>query len=100
MEGIRHLTGGSWFLVPGRRRPFVRTGVRPAVPSSRPASVRRPRVPCPVVSSSMLRLPVILIVAVASAAGFVGAQQAPRLLPLEGNLSPVHDPVLIKDKQT
>jgi len=48
----------------------------------------------------MLRLPVILIVAVASAAGFVGAQQAPRLLPLEGNLSPVHDPVLIKDKQT
>jgi arabinan endo-1,5-alpha-L-arabinosidase len=36
----------------------------------------------------------------AGAAALLGAQQAPRLLPLEGNLNPVHDPVIAKDGNT
>lgn len=41
----------------------------------------------------------VLVIAMASAAGVAGAQQAPRMLPLEGDISPVHDPVLAKHEQ-
>lgn len=37
-----------------------------------------------------------LVVTLASASALVGAQQAPRMLPVEGNVSPVHDPVLAR----
>lgn len=37
-----------------------------------------------------------LVVALASVAAVLGAQQSPRMLPVEGDISPVHDPVLAK----
>jgi arabinan endo-1,5-alpha-L-arabinosidase len=44
----------------------------------------------------MARWRSLVVVAVASIASLAGAQLAPRMLPVEGNVSPVHDPVLAR----
>jgi beta-xylosidase len=46
----------------------------------------------------MSRWRVTLTVVLASVAAAIGAQQAPRMLPVEGNVSPVHDPVLARHR--
>src|SRR6187401_1117708 len=43
---------------------------------------------------------IAIIGVLAASAAVVGAQQAPRILPLEGNLNPVHDPVIMKQGST
>jgi len=44
----------------------------------------------------MMRWRITFIVSLALTAAVVGAQQAPRMLSVDGNVSPVHDPVLAK----
>jgi arabinan endo-1,5-alpha-L-arabinosidase len=44
----------------------------------------------------MVRLRLILVVVLASGAALLGARQAPRMLPVAGDVSPVHDPVLAR----
>lgn len=44
----------------------------------------------------MVRWRTAVVVAIASVAGLAASQQSPRLLPLEGDISPVHDPVLAR----
>jgi beta-xylosidase len=44
----------------------------------------------------MSRWPLTLVVVLSALAGAAGAQQLPRMLPVTGSVSPVHDPVLAR----